>query len=124
VIQRTSLLKTLLYTGVSMRSTEITEEQRIPLNQITSEIIGAAMRVHAHLGPGLLENTYLGCLEHELRLGRFNVRTQVYLPVEYKGVKVKLAYGLDMIVNDAVINGRRVMDSIRFARPNYSRILS
>ncbi len=86
-----------------MASTETEDKRKAQLNQLTHEIIGAAIRVHAHLGPGLLENAYQVFLEHELRLRGFNVNSQVHLPVEYKGVKVKLAYKLDMIVNDSIV---------------------
>jgi GxxExxY protein len=76
---------------------------RAHLNKITSDIIGAAIRVHCHLGPGLLENAYQACLEQELRIRGLNVKSQLYLPVEYKGVKVKLGYKLDMLVNDLIV---------------------
>ena len=86
-----------------MTNTEISEKQREGLNKITHEIIAAAIRVHSHLGPGLLENAYQACLEHEFRLRGMDFKSQVYLPVEYKGVKVKLGYKLDLLVEDLVI---------------------
>jgi len=76
---------------------------RTHLNELTSNIIAGAIRVHSHLGPGLLENAYQACMEQELRLRGLNVKSQVYLPVEYKGVKVKLGYKLDILVNDLVV---------------------
>jgi GxxExxY protein len=36
------------------------------INQISGEIVDAAMKVHTALGPGLLESAYEGCLKHEL----------------------------------------------------------
>jgi GxxExxY protein len=86
-----------------MINKENTEKQREHLNKLTSEIIGAAIRVHCHLGPGLLENAYQACLEHELHLRRLEVKSQVYLPIEYKGIKIKLGYKLDIIVNDLIV---------------------
>ena len=86
-----------------MDNTENTDKQREHLNKITHEIIAAAIRVHCHLGPGLLENAYHACLEHELRMRDMKVKSQVFLPVEYKGMKVKLAYKLDMIVEDLIV---------------------
>lgn len=95
-----------------MIDAENAEEQRTRLNKISGDIIAAAVRVHIQLGPGLLENAYLACLEHELRIIGFEVRTQVYLPVEYKGVKVKLGYRMDMLVEDSVVVELKTTDGI------------
>ncbi|HEY6350723.1 MAG TPA: GxxExxY protein [Candidatus Angelobacter sp.] len=73
------------------------------INQITEAIIGAAMKVHSALGPGLLEKAYEVCLAHELVKTGFSVRTEVELPVVYDGVRVELGYRIDLIVNDLVI---------------------
>ena len=86
-----------------MINAEDAEKQRSRLNQITSEIISAAIRIHTDLGPGLLENAYQVFLHSELELRGFEVNSQVYLPVEYRGRKVKLAYRMDMVVNDSVV---------------------
>jgi GxxExxY protein len=72
------------------------------INQITEAIIGAAIKVHSALGPGLLEKAYEVCLAHELAKAGFNVRTQVELPVIYDGVRVELGYRIDLLVNDLV----------------------
>lgn len=77
--------------------------EALGINQITEAIIGAAMKVHSALGPGLLEKAYQTFLAHELRKAGFNVRTEVKLPVVYDGVRVELGYRLDLIVNDLVI---------------------
>jgi len=60
-----------------MINAENTEEQKARLNQITSEIIGAAIRIHTDLGPGLLENAYQVFLHNELDLRGFDVKSQV-----------------------------------------------
>jgi GxxExxY protein len=70
---------------------------------LTSEIIGAAIEVHHHLGPGLLESTYEACLSYELRLKKFKVECQKPLPVIYKGVLLDCGYRLDMVIEDQVI---------------------
>jgi len=74
-----------------------------PLNIISGEIIKAAFEVHKHLGPGLLESTYEGCLMHELLESRYNVRPQVPLPVHYKGKSIDVGYRVDLLVEDQVI---------------------
>ncbi len=74
-----------------------------PAGAITSEIIGAAMEVHSHLGPGLLESAYESCLAYELRSRGFTVDTQLPLPVIYKEVQLDLGYRIDMLVNGAIV---------------------
>jgi len=73
------------------------------VDQLTSEIIGAAIEVHRHLGPGLLESTYESCLSYELRLRRLKVESQISLPVIYKEVMLDCGYRLDLVVEDQVI---------------------
>ncbi|MGO9167742.1 MAG: GxxExxY protein [Candidatus Sulfotelmatobacter sp.] len=65
--------------------------------------MGAAIEVHRHLGPGLLESAYEECLCHELHLRGIGFRRQVDLPVEYKGLKLDCGYRLDLIVNEEVV---------------------
>jgi len=72
-------------------------------NEISHEIIKAALKVHSALGPGLLESAYRGCLAYELRKAGFRVETEVLLPVVYDGVKMDFGYRIDMLVNDLVI---------------------
>ncbi|SMP25400.1 GxxExxY protein [Algoriphagus winogradskyi] len=58
-------------------------------NEMSSIIIGAAIDVHKHLGPGLLESSYEICLAYELKQRGLEVRTQVALPVIYKEVNFR-----------------------------------
>ena len=69
----------------------------------TSPIIGAAIEVHRHLGPGLLESAYEESLCHELHLRGIDFRHQVDLPVEYKGLKLDCSYRLDLMVHEEVV---------------------
>ena len=88
-------------------STEVTG-----VNQVTHAIIGAAMKVHSALGPGLLESAYEACLVHELRKTGFKVAQQVELPVIYDGVRIDLGYRIDLIVNDCVIVELKCVEKI------------
>ena len=72
-------------------------------NEITHEIIGAAMEVHKRLGPGLLESAYEECLLHELRLRNLKVERQKGIPVIYKEVKLDCGYRLDLLVEGKII---------------------
>jgi GxxExxY protein len=71
--------------------------------ELTEKIIGAAIEVHRHLGPGLLESIYEECLCYELRQIGLAHRRQVQLPILYKGIKLESAYKMDLLVEDAVV---------------------
>ena len=73
------------------------------VNRITGAVISAAMKVHSHLGPGLLESAYEACLAHELRKQNLRVAQQVGLPVTYDGERIDLGYRIDLIIEDLVI---------------------
>ncbi len=70
---------------------------------LTEQVIGAAIEVHRALGPGLLESAYEECLCHELRLRGLAFRRQVPLPVEFKGIHLDCGYRMDILVEDSVI---------------------
>lgn len=72
-------------------------------NEITKSIIGCAMEVHKHLGPGLLESTYEICLAYELEQKGLKFVQQQSLPVVYKNVKLNAGYRIDLIVENKVI---------------------
>jgi GxxExxY protein len=70
---------------------------------VSSEIIASAIEVHRQLGPGLLESVYRACLARELGLRGIDHRQGVALPVTYKGLLVKAAHRIDLLVEDLVI---------------------
>ena len=82
------------------------------VNEITRSIIGAAMKVHSALGPGLLESAYEACLLFELHDAGLKVESQVPLPVIYKQVKIDLGYRLDLVVEDSVIVELKSVEAI------------
>jgi GxxExxY protein len=73
------------------------------LNQVSGEVVDAALKVHTALGPGLLESSYEACLACELRERGLDVRTQVPLPLIYKSVRLDQGYRMDMLVEDSVV---------------------
>jgi GxxExxY protein len=81
-------------------------------NEISHEIIGAAIEVHKKLGPGLLESSYETCLAYELKQLSFNVKTQIALPVVYKGVKLNAGYRIDILVENKVIIEVKAVDML------------
>ncbi len=79
---------------------------------VTQIIITAAMEVHRHLGPGLLESAYEECMCRELAIRETPWARQVTLPLEYKGIKLECGYRMDLIVDDRVIVELKCVDKI------------
>ncbi len=74
------------------------------LNQLSSQIIKAAINIHKELGPGLLESVYQSCIVIELRYMGINVQSEVPLPIFYRGEKVhEEGFRLDLLVEDTII---------------------
>jgi GxxExxY protein len=72
-------------------------------NELTSTIIGAAIKVHRTLGPGLLESAYRACLAYELRkLGR-RVDEERPIPLIYEEVRLDCGFRADLLVDNLVI---------------------
>lgn len=81
------------------------------INEITKNIIGAAIEVHRTLGPGLLESTYEACLFYELEQMGLYVERQVELPIKYKNVSLETGYRIDLIVeNDVIVELKSVKE--------------
>ena len=70
------------------------------INDLTGEIIGAAIEVHKTLGPGLLESIYEDCLCAELSLRGIPFERQKQIPIHYKGIELSSVYRLDVIAAD------------------------
>ena len=86
---------------------------RMDSNAISKAIIGAAMRVHTELGPGLLESAYRACLTHELRLSGFKVEPELRLPIEYRGLRLDAGYRIDLLVENLVVVELKVVKKLR-----------
>ena len=80
--------------------------------EITDQVIGAAIEVHRHLGPGLLESAYEQCLCHELSVRKISFRRQVRQPITYKGLNIDCAYQIDVVVEDKVILELKSVDNL------------
>jgi GxxExxY protein len=70
---------------------------------LTDQIIGFAIEVHRHLGPGLLESAYEDCLCYELNENGMDFKRQVPLPVVYKSVRLDCGYRMDIVVANRLI---------------------
>ena len=71
--------------------------------QLTGQIIGAAIEVHKQLGPGLLESTYQACLAREFDLRKIRFEKERPVPVEYKGILLDAGLRLDFLVEGSVV---------------------
>ena len=81
-------------------------------NEISGEIVNAAMKVHSALGPGLLESAYAACLRHELIKRGLRVASEVPVPVVYDGIKLEAGYKLDLHVEDTVIVELKAIEAL------------
>ena len=72
-------------------------------NQITKNIIGAAIEVHRALGPGLLESAYEACLCKELTLCGIAFKRQLPIAINYKGTQLDCGYKLDLLVEGSIV---------------------
>ena len=79
---------------------------------LTRQIIGAAIEVHRYLGPGLLESVYEECLCRELELRNLAFERQKSLPLEYKGMSLNCGYRVDIMVGNSVILELKCVESI------------
>jgi GxxExxY protein len=79
---------------------------------LSNEIIGAAIEVHRHLGPGLLESAYEECICQELGERGVRFERQKSLPVTYKGTNLDCGYRLDLVVDGLVILELKAVDRL------------
>ena len=82
------------------------------INEITGQIVDAAIKVHSALGPGLLESAYEACLKYELTKRGYVVRNQVPLPVHYEEIVIEVGYRIDLLVAESVIVELKSVDDV------------
>lgn len=70
------------------------------------------MKVHAALGPGLLESAYERCLEYELVKSGLDVKSQLLLPLKYEELEIQQAYRLDLLVEEKVVVEIKAVEQI------------
>jgi GxxExxY protein len=82
------------------------------IEDIGHAIIGAAIKIHSAVGPGLLESAYEICLRYELEKLRLRVRSQAAIPIRYEELIIDNGYRLDLLVEDAVVVELKVLAAI------------
>jgi GxxExxY protein len=80
--------------------------------EVGHAIIGAAMRVHSVVGPGLLENAYETCLIYELEKQGLPARRQVLVPIRYDDLIIDNGYRIDLLVSDRVVVELKAVEAI------------
>jgi len=91
-------------------------------NEVGNVVLGAAMKVHSALGPGLLESAYEVCLAHEIGKHKLVVTRQLALPISYDGLLLDTGYRLDLLVDDRVIVELKSVE--KFAPIHSAQLLS
>ena len=82
------------------------------INDVSGQVVDAAMRIHSALGPGLLESAYEACLLFELHKRGLEAVAQVELPVVYESVRIDVGYRLDLLVEDSVIVELKAVETL------------
>jgi GxxExxY protein len=95
---------------------------RDPLDEVTEQIIGAAIDVHRELGPGLLESAYDVCLAFELLERRLAYERQKDLPIVYRGHRLNCGYRLDFLVERQIVVELKSIE--RFEPVHTAQVLS
>jgi GxxExxY protein len=93
-------------------NTETAEIRAVVENVLTDQIIGCAIEVHRHLGPGLLESVYEECLCYELSQIGLRFEKQVHLPLNYKGIMLECGHKLDLVVEDSIVVELKSVDGL------------
>ena len=79
-------------------------------NQLSGEILDAAITVHKEMGPGLLESVYELCLLKELQLRNIFAENQVAVPLYYKGENLNKDFRIDILVEKEIIIELKAVD--------------
>lgn len=73
------------------------------INELTYRIIGACIEVHKNVGPGLYEEIYHKCLEEEFRLLGLKFKSELEIPLIYKGKKIDCKLKCDFLIEDLIV---------------------
>ena len=84
-------------------TTKDTKSTKMEFDDLSNRVIGCAIEVHRHLGPGLLESAYEQCLAHELSRNNIAFQLQLAQPVRYKDVLLDCGYRIDVLVENQLI---------------------
>ena len=90
----------------------VAESAVLAENEIGTAILGAAIKVHSIVGPGLLESAYEACLVYELEKLGFQMARQTALPLRYEDLVIDIAYRMDLIVENLVVVELKTVETV------------
>ena len=76
-------------------------------------VLGLAIEVHKHLGPGLLESAYERCLIQELESNRIKYKTQLPIDIQYKGKAMEAGFRMDMLIDERIILELKCIEAVK-----------
>lgn len=82
------------------------------VEELATIVVNAAFEVHRHHGPGLLESAYQACLCRELELRGLTIKSQMVIPLVYKGIQVEAGFRADIIVEDKLLIELKAVEAI------------
>ncbi len=82
------------------------------IHELSYKIIGCAIEVHKNLGPGLLESVYEQCFIFELKKIGLDVKSQIIIPLQYKGFNLGGSLKLDLVINEIIVVGNKAVEEI------------
>ena len=91
-------------------------------NDLSYEIVGVALKLHKHIGPGLLESAYENALAHDLREIGLEVRQQVPMPFIYKEMRMDVGYRIDLLIENSLIIEVKSIEGL--APVHYAQLLT
>ncbi len=94
------------------------------VNDIAYKAVGCAMEVHKHLGAGLLESVYHSCMIEECKIQGLEVKTEVYVPIYYKGILIKERLRIDLLIENTVVIELKAVRKTYSTAPSATSYLS
>ncbi|MFV5701497.1 GxxExxY protein [Flavobacterium sp. XS2P12] len=82
------------------------------LKDLVYRVNGAAIEVHKHLGPGLLESIYHKCMIKELSLRGINFQSELTIPIEYKGLELESDLRCDLFIEKCLVLEIKANDKV------------
>ena len=73
------------------------------LDDLTYEVVGAAIEVHKTMGRGLLESVYHECLKEELKHRKINFLSELKIPITYRGKELEIAFRCDLYIENCLV---------------------
>ncbi|MCF8337408.1 MAG: GxxExxY protein [Bacteroidales bacterium] len=82
------------------------------INNLVYKVNGAAIEISKELGPGLLESVYHKCLKKELSLRKIHFKSELSVPVNYKGLELETDLRCDFLVENILVVELKAIDGI------------